>query len=239
MNTPVVIFLGTSCVLFWVIAYFAIIWRGFKDRTFGMPIAALAANISWEAMYSFAIDPLGDYLHILSIPCFFIDLVIAWQCLTWGAKDFAHPFVKRNFKMLFAGAIAIAYPVLYYAFYEFKDPLGEYTGFGINLMMSILFVAMLLRRDTVAGQSMYIAISKWLGTLMAYVATAVQATATMDAPWPDSLASLAKKTVQHDTYPLTPLINVVYLAIFVVDLLYIFLLYRKFRESKIDPWRRL
>lgn len=238
MNTPVVIALGTSCVIFWVIAYFGIIWRGFKDRTFGMPIAALAANLSWEAMYSFAIDPLGDYLHILSIPCFFVDLVIAWQCFTWGARDFAHPFIRRNFKLLFAGAIAIAYPMLYYAFYEFRDPLGEYTGFGINLMMSILFVAMLLRRDSVAGQSMYIAIAKWLGTLLAYLATAVQATTTMADPWPDSVWSFVTAALAHDRYPLTPLIHVTYLAIFVIDVLYIYLLYQKMRESKINPFRR-
>jgi hypothetical protein len=238
MNTHVVIFLGTSCVICWVVAYVGIIWRGFKDRTFGMPIAALAANISWEAMYSFAIDPLGDYLHILSIPCFFIDLIIAWQCLTWARKDFTHPFLKRNAKLILFGAIAIAYPVLYYSFYEFHDPLGEYTGFGINLMMSILFVAMLLRRDSAAGQSMYIAVSKWLGTLLAYLATAVQATTSMENPWPESLSSFVNKTIQHDAYPLTPLINVVYLAIFAVDLLYIYLLYRKLQESKIDPWRR-
>jgi len=238
MNTHVVIFLGTSCVVFWVIAYSGIIWRGFQDRTFGMPIAALAANLSWEAMYSFAIDPLGDYLHILSIPCFFIDLIIAWQCFAWGAKDFAQPFIRRNFKLVFFGAIAIAYPVLYFSFYEFHDPLGEYTGFGINLMMSILFVAMLLRRDSVAGQSMYIAVSKWLGTLLAYLATAVQATTTVEEPWPDSLSSFVTRTIRHDTYPLTPLIHVVYLAIFVIDLLYVCLLYRKMRESQIDPWRR-
>ena len=238
MNTHVVIGLGTSCVIFWVIAYFGIIWRGFKDRAFGMPVAALAANLSWEAMYSFAIDPLGDYLHILSIPCFFIDLVIAWQCLTWGDKDFTEPFIKRNFKFIVFGAIAIAYPVLYYSFYEFHDPLGEYTGFGINLMMSILFVAMLLRRGSATGQSMYIAVSKWLGTLLAYLATAVQATTTIEHPWPDSLALFAARTVQHDAYPLTPLINVMYLVIFVVDLLYIYLLYQKMRESKINPWRR-
>jgi len=72
------------------------------------------------------------------------------------AKDFDVPLVKRYFPVFFCAAVAIAFPVVYLGFLEFNDPDGEYTGFGINLMMSMLFVAMLLRRDSPAGQSMYI-----------------------------------------------------------------------------------
>jgi len=32
--------------LFWSVTYILIIRRGFKDKTFGMPMAALCANIS-------------------------------------------------------------------------------------------------------------------------------------------------------------------------------------------------
>ena len=31
----------------WTITYVALVYRGFKDRTYGMPLAALALNISW------------------------------------------------------------------------------------------------------------------------------------------------------------------------------------------------
>lgn len=34
----------------WTVAYALIIWRGFKDRTFGMPLVALGANLSWEVI---------------------------------------------------------------------------------------------------------------------------------------------------------------------------------------------
>lgn len=219
-------------------AYLGIIYRGFKDKTFGMPIAALAANISWEAIYAFFCDPLGDYLHVLSIPWFLIDLAIAAQCFLYGAKDFSTPFVRKYFKAIFFCAIAIAFPILYFSFHEFRDPAGEYTGFGINFMMSLLFVAMLLRREGVGGQSVYIAIFKWLGTFLAYIATAVEATTSHANPWPDSFTSFVYKTVTHQTYPLTPLINVLYWGTFFVDILYIVLLYRRLKACKIAPWKR-
>jgi hypothetical protein len=238
VSTNVVVFLGTSCVFSWLIAYVGIIRRGFKDKAFGMPIAAIAANISWEAIYSFFFEPLGDYLHILSIPCFFIDVIIAMQCFRYGAKDFSSPFVQKYFKAIFLFAIAVAFPIVFLGFYEFHDPAGEYTGFGINFMMSLLFVAMLLRRDGPAGQSMYIAVFKWLGTLFAYIATAVEATTDQTHPWPDSLSSFMLNTITHKTYPLTPLISFLYLVTFFVDILYIVLLYRSLKARNIAPWTR-
>jgi hypothetical protein len=40
-----------------------------------------------------------------------------------------------------------------------------YSAFLQNLLMSILFIAMLARRRSGEGQSLLIAVSKWIGTL--------------------------------------------------------------------------
>lgn len=239
MNTTVVVITGTLCVIFWIIAYFAIIYRGFKDRTYGMPVAALAANLSWEAAYSFFLDPFGDYIHTLSIPCFFIDLVIAGQCLVYGKSQAATPLLRTWFRPLVCVSVAIAFPVVYLGFSEFHDPAGEYTGFGINFMMSFLFIAMLERRGNADGQSIYIAISKWLGTFFSYIATALTVTTSATQPLPASLWSFIDITATHKTYPLTPLINVMYLVTFLTDILYIFLLRSRMRSLGIAVWRRI
>ncbi|WP_275466185.1 hypothetical protein [Streptomyces noursei] len=238
-DPPIVVLTGVLCVFFWMVAYVAIIYRGFRDKTYGMPLAALGANLSWEAIYSFFLDPMGDHIHALSIPCFFMDLVIAWQVFKYGSRDrTATPFARRYFKALFCAAVVIAFPLVYLAFYEFHDPLGEYTGFGINFMMSFLFVAMLTRREGVAGQSLYVAVSKWLGTLFAYLATGLTVTTSKSHPMPDSLWSFVTGTVTSTSYPLTPLISVLYLVVFLVDVLYIALLYARLKEAGISPWRR-
>jgi hypothetical protein len=238
-DPPVVVVAGVLCFLFWLIAYAGIIYRGFKDKAPGMPVAALAANLSWESTYAFLLDPLGDEIHILSIPCFVLDLVIAWQGLRYGAVQLRSPFARTFFPVIFFATIAMTFPIVYLTFFEFHDPLGEYNAFGINLMMSILFVAMLLGRDGAGGQSMYIAVSKWLGTLFAWISTALTVTTSTSDPVPSSLASFLADSVTHEGYPLTPLINVLYLGVFVADVLYIVLLRARLRECGIALWRRI
>jgi hypothetical protein len=39
--------------LLWTVTYLLIIRRGFLDHTYGMPLAALCANLSWEFVFSF------------------------------------------------------------------------------------------------------------------------------------------------------------------------------------------
>jgi hypothetical protein len=238
MNTDSVVFTGTLCTIAWLVTYLCIIYRGFKDRTFGMPVAALAGNLSWEAIYAFFLDPLGDFMHVQSIAWFFVDVVIVWQVLKYGREDFSEPFMRRYFRAIVCAAIIIAFPVMYFAFLEFRDPLGYYTGFGLTFMMSFLFIAMLLRRGSPAGQSMYIAIFKWLGNFLAYIAAAFSVTTTMADPLPDSFTSFVVGAVTHTTYPLTPLVNVLYLVTFLGDVLYIVLLYSYFKARNLSPWRR-
>ena len=158
----------------------------------------------------------------------------------WSTTNTADiPRVKRYFPVLVCAAVAIAFPVVYLGFSEFHDPDGEYTGFGINFMMSMLFVSMLLRRDSPAGQSMWIAISKWQGTLFAWIATAITVTTDSTHQWPHSLWAFWSISIGHRTYPLTPLINVMYGVTFVVDIAYILLLRAKVKEHGLPVWRRL
>ncbi|WP_239395018.1 hypothetical protein [Frankia sp. CiP3] len=220
-----------------MVAYIAIIYRGFRDRAYGMPVAALGANLSWEFIYSFLLDPFTDQIHILSIPCFVIDLVIAYQCLRYGRRTADIPLVRRFFSLLVC--VAIAFPVVYGGFYELNDPAGEYTGFGINFMMAMLFVAMLLRRNSSIGQSMWIAIAKWQGTLFAWIVTAMTVTTGTYHQWLRSFWSFWAGSVGSHTYPLTSLINFMYGVAFVVDLVYILLLRGKLRREGKIAWRHL
>ncbi|CAM5491225.1 hypothetical protein SVIOM342S_02848 [Streptomyces violaceorubidus] len=93
--------------------------------------------------------------------------MIAWQVWKYGAAQFPDSALGRYFRPLFGLFVAVALSVNYHAFIDLADPDGEYTGFGINLMMSILYIKMLEDRGSPAGQSMYIALGKWLGTLCA------------------------------------------------------------------------
>ena len=78
--------------------------------------------------------------------------------------------------------------------------------------MSVLFIGMLVRRNNVDGQSLYIAIFKWLGTL---------------AP-----------TIQMYLQTGSRLILILGIGIFLYDVVYIGMLYQKFLELKLNPFTR-
>jgi hypothetical protein len=238
-SNPVIVVTDIIFATFWLVAYVGIIYRGYKDKTYGMPVAALVVNISWEAAYAFFVDPFSNHVHLLTIPWFIFDVVIFWQTLKYGAKEFVDiPFVRRNFTLILIGAVAIAFPPIYWSFYEFRDPEAIYNGFAANTVMSILFIAMLLRRDSPRGQSIYIAIAKFLGTLFAWLATALTVTTSPTNEWPESFTSFWVDSITHTEYPLTPLVNYLYLVIFFLDIAYIILLYRRLKADQINPWRR-
>jgi hypothetical protein len=235
--SAVLVFSGS--VLAWSVAYLLIIYRGFKDRTYGMPMPSLAANLSWEAIWAFVIKPFSDPGHILVIPWFVIDLVIAAQCLMYGGNEATEPFIRKHHRWLFVAGVAVAAPVTYLAFEEFDDWYAEYTAAGGALLMSILFVGLLIRRPGAGGQSMYIAVAKCVGTFLAWIATSLTVNTTAEHPWPANPWTFVTDTFGHTEYPLTPLVNFLYAASLVTDILYIVLLRARLRECGFSPWRRV
>lgn len=229
--------------VFWLIAYILIIYRGFKDKSYGMPVVALCGNLAWEIIFGLGIES-GCPASWASCPSAVIqsrnfiwmlfDFVILYTVLKYGRHYFTHPFVKKNFTWIVLGGIVAAFLILYTAIQEFWIrnlwqvvvngqvpeylPLtlqggSYYTGFGLNLIMSVLFVVMLFRRDNIDGQSFYIAASKWLGSVAAF-------------------AFMLADGIQ------TPLVNVLYAFVFLFDIVYMGLIYQKSRAQGVNPWRR-
>lgn len=98
--------------------------------------------------------------------------------------------------------------------YEFGRQKGAiYTAFQINLIMPMLFIYMLLSRGNIKGQSMYIALTKMIGTVCASVAI-------------------------YLSLPSSILLIFLYLGILVFDLVYSVLLHNKVKEQRLNPWKR-
>jgi hypothetical protein len=229
--------------VFWLIAYILIIYRGFKDKSYGMPIVALCGNLAWEIIFGLGIER-GCAASWSTCPAAIIqgrnfiwmvfDFVILYTVLKYGRHYFNHPLVKKYFTWIVLGGVVAAFLVIYTIIQEFwiRNAWGVvvngqvpdflpltlqggsyYTGFGLNVIMSVLFVVMILRRNNVDGQSFYIAFNKWLGTVAAYgfmLADGIQ----------------------------TPVVNVLYAIVFLFDVVYMVLVYRKSREQNINPWGR-
>lgn len=142
-----------------------IIKQGFEEKTFGMPVPALCLNISWEFIYSF-IFPVDFSQLFVNIIWFFLDVVIFYQLLRFWQNEF--PSLSR--RMFLSGLFFLlltSFGLVLCLSIEFGIGKGSaYTAFGSNILMFMLFITMLLRRKTLRGQSIYIGISKLIGTLL-------------------------------------------------------------------------
>jgi len=205
--------LQISSGLFWTLVYILIIKRGFEDKVLGMPLVALCANISWEFIFSF-IYPHDAPQYYVNIVWFLFDVVILVQALKFGKFDFNPRLPLKLFYPTFALTLLMSFCAVLLVSREFKDWDGKYAAFGQNFMMSVMFVSMLLRRNNVKGQSIYIALFKMIGTLL-----------------PSILFFLY--------YPKSLLLDYLYVSIFIFDLIYFVMLYRKCLEEGINPWARI
>lgn len=153
----------------WTLTYLLIIRQGYREQTYGMPVAALAANLSWEFIFAI-VHPHGVPQVVVNWVWLTFDLAIGWQVLRHGPREWGWP--RSHFIALFAAALATAFPAVLlvtYEFAEFDRMSGAYAAFGQNLMMSILFVNMYRERGA-RGQTPWIAAGKLLGTLCASAA---------------------------------------------------------------------
>jgi len=188
----------------WTLVYLLIIKRGFQDKTYGMPLWALAANISWEFIFAFVLLTHNNVQHVIDIIWCLFDVVILYQVLA------------KYFYVMVALVVATGFGAVYTMTLQLEAPHfdGRYAAFSQNLVMSILFISMLLARNSLNGQSIYIGLLKMIGTLL-----------------PSILFYL--------TDPSNVYLDFLYVAIFIFDLIYVILIYAKARELKINAWTRI
>lgn len=159
----------------WTIVYLDGIRIGFRDQSYAIPFYALALNFAWEVLYTyhgFRVNGV-DAQNIFNAIWLTFDIGILYTYFKFGKKYFR--VFKDQPKATAGGSEFIAWSVVclitafavqYAVLREFGVAKGAaYSAFPQNLVMSILFIAMLARRGTREGQSMTIAVSKWIGTL--------------------------------------------------------------------------
>jgi hypothetical protein len=217
------------CAFFWSSAYILVIRRGNKDKIPAMPLAAMALNICWEFIFAFVYMPADPKVTISWGMWFVLDVFILVQWLRYGGRDFPELSPRKYLWPTVAAAVLAAFAVLMGFTQQFGDRLGWFAGFLMNLAMSALFVAMLVRRKGVRGQSLYIALAKLLGTFVAFL---------LAIHWAPAYGPAVVDHQIRVPTPMPPLVVWVYPPIFALDLLYAVLVYRRCVADGINPWRR-
>lgn len=161
-------FLDLVSGLAWTIVYVDCIRVGLKQRTYAIPVAALALNLSWEAIY--AVHGLTSRFQaqtVINIVWGLADLMVVVTFLRFGRREFPRRLTPVTFSAGAAGLFAMAFALQGLFVAEFGwGRSGAYSAFLQNVLMSGLFIAMLLARGCSRGQTPLIATAKWLGTLV-------------------------------------------------------------------------
>jgi hypothetical protein len=160
------LFLTILSGLAWTIVYAEAIRLGFRDRTYAIPIAALGLNFAWEWIYG--IHGLSGPITaqaVINLIWALADVMIVYTFFRFGRAEF--PTLTRS---LFVGwgllVIGMSFAVQLLLIGEFGvNDAARYSAFLQNLLMSGLFIAMLVARGGLRGQSLVIAVAKWIGTL--------------------------------------------------------------------------
>ncbi len=197
--------------ILWSITYLLIIRRGHLDRSPGMPFVALCANCSWELIFGWVYPDAPPMVWVNRV-WFMLDLAILYQYLRFGRREVPSALPPWLFLPSVAVTAALTYWVVEGAVIEFSDWDGRYTAWAGNLLMSGQYISMLVRRDSLAGQSLPIALTKMSGTIC---------------------ADIAQSRVTEPTQ----LMMALYLSTFLLDSVYVVMLVRKARQLGISPWR--
>jgi hypothetical protein len=160
MQTTIILTIGG---IFWILTYIFIISKGFKDKTYGMPIIALCANISWEFIFSFILPSSPPQLFINYL-WFGLDTIIVFQFFKYYKDEFPSLSSLKVF-ITFGLLIITAFSLILSNTVLLNDHRGVYAAFVQNLLMSILFIVMFFKRGKgLRGQSIFVAVFKMLGT---------------------------------------------------------------------------
>ncbi|MFJ7272570.1 hypothetical protein ACIQV3_39075 [Streptomyces sp. NPDC099050] len=150
----------------WTAVYVEAIRVGLRDRTYAMPVAALALNFAWESTYAVREFSVGVSAQgIVNVVWALADIVIVYTYLRYGRAELPGFVTRPLFAvwtvLLFASAFAVQW--LFLAHFGHHDA-SRYSAFLQNLLMSGLFIAFYASRRGRLGQSLVIAVAKWIGT---------------------------------------------------------------------------
>lgn len=203
----------------WTIVYVVIIYRGFKDKASGMPLMAFSLNIAWEFLFSVVFPSPRIVQQVANLTWVCLDVVILVQKFMYGHKEFktSVPGIgKGMFRVIVVFALVVSLGAVYLSALDWNDPNGKYSAYIMNVLMSVLFIGMLQRTPDLSGQSIYVALGKFFGTLTPSILGTIE--------WS-----------QNGEFRLMPFLGTV---CFVMDLAYIILMVRKYRTMGLTVFTR-
>lgn len=214
--TPLeLVFFGVGCYM-WAMAYIIFIVHIFRHKHVTMPIAAVAANFGWEFVWAW-INPMTD-MGALLVFCyrawFFLDIIIIYAVIRYGAWQFTVAALKKNH-----AGVTILTTLFFFAFFTtmktggYDTPIGANSAYIAQMLISSLYIILILK----SGRSE--PFSKWIA-------------------WLRTVGTGLNDIFMFMHYPDNHFLHVMCVASLLMDAFFIYLVYNKdllVRIAGIDP----
>ncbi|KAL5114008.1 hypothetical protein ACEQ8H_008113 [Pleosporales sp. CAS-2024a] len=217
----------------YTICYVLMTRQSMRDRTYAMPLFALALNFAWEIVFALFVAKEAREKAIFTI-WMLIDVGLVYAVVNYGANEWRHaPAVARNIGKIFAVMLAWWCVALYCVSSWWLDPLnpvnpkhgktymgvagidkdelGYWTALAAQLVLSVMSLAQIIVRGTSGGSSYGIWLTRFVGSLVGLNANYIYNWCA----WPDAHGYVAN--------PFAVLMMVTWV---VADLAYLVVLYR-------------
>lgn len=156
----------TICGLGWIATYIEALRVGHRDKSYGIPFIALGLNFTWELYYTIP----GYFEFGTHVSTYFngfwllLDSGILYMYFRYGLDEVS---IKKSTFYIQAIAYLVACLVLQHFVFQWVGIVigALYMGFLQCILMSFLFIRMYYRRPGLKGQSLLLAVSKFIGTL--------------------------------------------------------------------------
>ena len=202
-----------GCAL-WTVAYVLLIKRAMQDKVNTLPMLAICLNFTWEMMAVFVLPNPSLAWTVLEWSWVLIDVGLVALLWLHGPNTLQQPLLRRHFHVLLPLLLVVCFIGQLTFVLTFGDLLGFIVAFVINLVMSALFIVMFFERSPhLTGLCYPAAWLKMWGT----ACTSIQCAALLPALRPD--------------VPSWGFLYFLYVAIFVLDGVYVALLYRARRSA--------
>jgi paspaline synthase len=162
--------------ILWSLAYAFYVRQAFRDRSYGMPILSLCANITWEFIYGL-MPPTASTAAptVIATTWMVLDLGLVYTTLKFGAGEWHHsPLVARHLPAILS-VVCLVFLVVHWSFARLFDDDHRlipcfWSAFACQALLSWLGLAQLISRGHTRGHSMTIWVLRLTGTQAAIAA---------------------------------------------------------------------
>ena len=170
LYTPLELFLFAGGCFLWVIVYGIYIRNARRDHYIEMPVFAACGNIGWEFSWSFVCKTnMGLLLQYCYMAWFFFDIFIFTFILRYGWKQLVTPQLRprRTYVTLcILSAVCWAVSVALFGRVGLDTPIGANSAYIAQLGISILYIILVLRQESLEKFSWTVCWMRTLGTGM-------------------------------------------------------------------------